>query len=160
MSCREPPCRNARAWRQSFHRAGVSTDANSQTGVNRRFALMHAGGNGHLPDLLRHTRNLQRTLDFANNNIGIPWRPGDVDDDQVMLSCWVTEAVCQRCRARGVDRSYPLRRNVCSGVFRVPSHAKKNDHRRELHPHHQTDRRRQPTVDRAILHLLNVNSKQ
>jgi hypothetical protein len=43
---------------------------------------MHAGGKGHLPDLLRHTRNLQRTLDFANNNIGIPRRPGDVDDDQ------------------------------------------------------------------------------
>ena len=43
---------------------------------------MHAGGNGHLPDLLRHTRNLQPILDFANNNIGIPRRPGDVDDDQ------------------------------------------------------------------------------
>ena len=54
---------------------------------------------------------------------------------------------------------YPLRRNVCSGAFCVPGHAKKNDHRRELHPHHQTDRSGQPTVDRAILHLLNVYSK-
>ena len=47
----------------------------------------------------------------------------------------------------------------CS-AFCVPGRAKKDDHRRELHPYHQTDRRGQPAVDRSILCLPNVNSKQ
>jgi hypothetical protein len=43
----------------------------------------------------------------------------------------------------------------CS-AFCVPGRAKKDDHRRELHPYHQTDRRGQPAVDGSILCLPNV----
>jgi hypothetical protein len=47
----------------------------------------------------------------------------------------------------------------CS-TFRVPGRTKKDDHRREFHPDHQTDYCRQPSVNRSILHMPDVNSKQ
>ena len=81
--------RHACAWRQSLQLAEsqLMRTVNMECGD---FAF--TGGKGYLPDLLRHTRNLQRTLDFTNSNIGIPRRPGNVDDDQVMSSWWGSDA--------------------------------------------------------------------
>src|SRR5581483_1036583 len=65
---------------------------------------------------------------------------------------------------RRADREANLREALarimeCS-AFCVPGCTKKDDHRRELHPYHQADRRGQPSVNGSILHMPDVNSKQ
>src|SRR5712691_6025412 len=44
--------------------------------------------------------------------------------------------------------------------LRVPRRSQKHNHGRKLHPHHQTDRRRQPSINLTVLHAADINPEQ